>query len=310
MWTKCSWVCRRLSGACVSQRSAGVRAQGRRRLDRNRCRSDRASRRGTHRSLGAQRVHQADRGVTGGPGSSIGRKARPEAIGRLCALRPLWVEGVGYCTMKTRISNSRVASDAEPEARNDTASCDERHRRWLPNCTARARQHVLLPERKPRPDPGLDGPDVRRPGAGGHRAEGPGLRRHRIEGRRPCKLRLRSHCPLQGCLCPGAGHPASDAQGSALSGWDRAGAPSLPVPRYVHGRPPALACAGGRPWCPERVRVRQPAVVVAIRRSKAANAASWRHWIRALALASRRRRHCCRGLSVPGLSWRQGPARR
>lgn len=50
--------------------------------------------------LGARRVHQAGRGVAGGPGSSIGRKARHEKISRLCALRALWVEGVGYCTMK------------------------------------------------------------------------------------------------------------------------------------------------------------------------------------------------------------------
>lgn len=115
MWTKCSWACRRLSGACVSLRSAGVCVQWRRRLDRNRCRPHRASRRDTHRSLGAWRVHQADRRVAGGPGSSIGRKARHEAIGRLCALQTLWAEGVGYCTMKARISNSRVAGDAEPE---------------------------------------------------------------------------------------------------------------------------------------------------------------------------------------------------
>lgn len=72
MWTKCSWVYPPLSGACVSLGNASVRAQWRRRIDRNRHQPDRAGCRDARTLPAVQGVHRIGRGAAGGLGSSIG----------------------------------------------------------------------------------------------------------------------------------------------------------------------------------------------------------------------------------------------
>jgi hypothetical protein len=86
MSSKYSRACRRLSGAHVSRRTTGVRPVGhrRRRLDGDRCQPGRAGRQDPHTFPGAREVHRTDRGVAGGPGSSIGRRARREVTVRGC----------------------------------------------------------------------------------------------------------------------------------------------------------------------------------------------------------------------------------